>query len=310
MNGLYRPILPARTEAPATQAGAPVNGAPRSPHPRQAVRNDGRTAFEALPDTDWTGYATVYDLIAAHNPAYQDLVRRFRDIAGTWSPVPGSRLVDIGAGSGNFSLALAELYPDCTVIHLDGNAEMNAIAAGKAAARRLTNIEIRTADIDAFHLEPGSVAGVTAVHALYAFPDPRGVVRRLSEWLTPGGHVLACDPGRVLDTGEWARYIFGATVRRHGLVRAVRLYVRALAGLRQNRHIAQRQSAGSYWLHTLDEFRGVFGDAGLEVTTAIVTYRGCSDLVVARKPLPAAATHDAWLGELEPWARAVAPTPI
>lgn len=268
------------------------------------------TLYDALPDTDWTRYATVYDLIAAHNPAYHELMRRFHDLAATWTLAPGAKIVDLGAGSGNFSLALAALFPDCTVMHVDGNPEMNAIAAEKAAARGLGNVEIRTSDIDAFHLEPGSVAAVTAIHALYAFPDPRGVVRRLADWLEPGGHVLACDPGRVLDTGEWARYIFGATARRHGLLRAMRLYARAMAGLRQNRHIARRQAAGSYWLHSLAEFRAEFRAAGLEVTTAFVTYRGCSDLVVARKPLAAVAAGDPFHEAAERWASAVAPVPI
>lgn len=251
--------------------------------------------MKPAPGTDWQAYARVYDLIAEHNPAYDDLVRRFGQTIRQWSPPPGSTLVDLGAGTGNFSLALAEAFPACRVLHIDGNPGMNAFAEAKAAARGLANVVVQTADIESVHFEPGSLAAVTAVHALYAFPDPDAVVRRMATWLEPGGHVFACDPGRVLDTGEWTRYILGATIRRHGLWRALRLYAQAAAGARQNRSISRQQAAGAYWTHTLADFRRAFEQAGLVVSTAYPAYRGCSDVVVANRPAypPAPTTASA-----------------
>jgi len=242
----------------------------------------------ARTQTDWQAYATVYDLIAEHNPAYQELLVRFRREIRDWPLSQGDLVVDLGAGTGNFSLALAEAFPRCRVVHIDGNEGMNAIAAAKAAARGLANVDIRTQDVAAARFAPGSVAAVTAIHALYAFPSPEAVVGRMVDWLAPDGRLFACDPGRVIDTREWTRYIFKETIRRRGLWPAVRLYVRAAAGARQNRRIARQQAGGDYWLHGLDDFRRTFEDAGLDVQRAFVTYRGCSDVVVGRKPVPVA----------------------
>ena len=52
----------------------------------------------------WSAYAAAYDLMAEHNPAYQSLVSDFQDVIQGWSMEPDSIILDVGAGTGNFSI--------------------------------------------------------------------------------------------------------------------------------------------------------------------------------------------------------------
>jgi len=250
---------------------------------------------DARSDVDWRSYAAVYDVMAAHNPAYQDIVDRYRRFLAPLRLRSGDTLLEVGAGTGNFSLEAARAWPQCHVVHVDASDAMNAHARRKRAAQGLGNVEIRTADVDAFDVPDGSVALVTIVHALYAFPDPPAVLARCHRWLKPGGAIFACDPGAPPDVGDWARYIFRSTSRSQGILPAVRLFWRARGALRENRRIGQSFDAGTFWRHDAATFRAAFEAAGFEVAETDTVYRGASDLVVAQKPLgapPAFRTGD------------------
>lgn len=243
--------------------------------------------------TDWQAYAQVYDRMAASNPAYQDLLARFREAIGRWPLPPGAVLADLGAGTGNFSLALARRFPACRVIHLDANAAMNEVAGRKAQQAGCRNLALLTHDIagaldgpDA-PFAPGSLAAITTVHALYAFPEPKAVLAAAWRWLRPGGHLLACDAGRMSPVWGWAAYLLAHEARRHGPAAAWRLYREARSVAALNRPLRQAQREGRLWRHTPEEFRAAVAGAGFEVLQAQVVYRGDSDFIVARKPQPA-----------------------
>jgi trans-aconitate methyltransferase len=63
--------------------------------------------------------------MAENNPAYQALVREVAEVVDAWSIPAGLPIVDIGAGTGNFSILLATRFPGSTVIHVDASADMN-----------------------------------------------------------------------------------------------------------------------------------------------------------------------------------------
>jgi ubiquinone/menaquinone biosynthesis C-methylase UbiE len=242
-----------------------------------------------MPNTtavDWHSYAEVYDLMADNNPAYQDLVAQFKHAIAEWCVEPRSTLADLGAGTGNFSIELAQAFPACHITHLDANAEMNRVAERKAKARRVQNLCFTTTDIATAPFRPNSLAAITTVHALYAFPHPRAVIAKMFEWLEPGGYLLACDAGRMVKVSKWAVYLLSEFCQRHGLWRTAQFYYRARVVTRQNRLIAKAQRDGRYWSHTHAEFRAAIESAGFEILTAREVYRGNSDLVVAYKPEP------------------------
>lgn len=237
------------------------------------------------PNVDWQSFASVYDVMADLNPAYRDLNAEYRQFLKGLRLRPGDRLVEVGAGTGNYSLAAAEVWPNCHVLHVDASSEMNARARQKRAERGLGNVEIRTANADAFDEQEGSVALVTAVHALYAFADAPALIARMYRWLRPGGAIWAVDPCGPLDVGEWQRYIFRRSCSERGVLRTVGLFWRARNAARQNRRIGQALDSGAYWGKDPAVFRAAFEDAGFEVSTMRTTYRGLSHLLVAQKPV-------------------------
>ncbi len=235
-------------------------------------------------NVNWHSYAEVYDLMADNNPAYQDLIAQFQQAIAAWRIEPHSQLADLGAGTGNFSIKLAQSFPTCQVIHLDANAEMNRLAERKTCGRHASNLRFVTADIGAAPFQPESLSAITTVHALYAFPQPPAVIANMFKWLQPGGYLFACDAGRMGRVPEWAMYLFRELYRRQGLRRTVEFFYRARVVTQQNRLIAKAQREGLYWTHTHAEFRAAIEAAGFEVLAAREVYRGNSDLVIARKP--------------------------
>lgn len=249
---------------------------------RLSTRSPHRT------DVNWQSFASVYDVMAELNPAYRELNDSYRTFLAGLRLRAGDRLVEVGAGTGNYSLTAAEAWPQCHVLHIDASEEMNQRTREKRAERGLGNIEIRTADADTFDLPDESAALVTAVHALYTFADAPAVIARMFRWLRPGGAVWACDPCSPLNVGEWQRYIFKHSCRERGVLRTARLFWRARDAARQNRRIGKALVSGDYWGKDARTFRAAFEDAGFEVSELRSAYRGLSHLIVAQKPMTVA----------------------
>lgn len=244
---------------------------------------------------DWNSYAAVYDLMAQWNPAYQDLLDDLRRVIGATHLRAGDVIVDLGAGTGNFSLTAAAVWPSCRVVHVDLSEEMNARARDKRDDRQLNRVEIRTADVDTIALPDDSVSWITLVHALYALRDPEAVIARCYRWLRPGGRVFAIDPGAPFDVGEWTRYIMRSAAASQGPLRTLAMLWRARAAVRENRKISDAFAQRAYWRHDVATFRQPFVHAGFQVLESGTTYRGVSDRVIAQKPisdLPLPAAQD------------------
>jgi 16S rRNA G1207 methylase RsmC len=104
------------------------------------------------------------------------------------SPVipDGSLICDIGCGSGPIALALASMYPNCTVIAVDVNERARKLCAENARANKLSNVRVVAPEEvdseDRYALiwsNPPIRIGKTALHDL------------LDEWmqrLSPEGH--------------------------------------------------------------------------------------------------------------------------
>ena len=104
------------------------------------------------------------------------------------SPVlpDGSLLCDIGCGSGPIALALASMYPNCTVVAVDVNERARKLCAENARVNKLKNVRVVAPEEvnseDRYALiwsNPPIRIGKTALHDL------------LNEWmqrLTPEGH--------------------------------------------------------------------------------------------------------------------------
>lgn len=233
---------------------------------------------------DWSSYAEVYDMIFEYNPAYQELVAKFQDVISEWEITPQASILDIGAGTGNFSLAAANRFSNNTVYHLDSDMQMNKFAKCKADTRKLTNIEFIHTPIESLDWSKFSnLQAVSCVHALYIMQNPQNVINAIYQALQPGGYVFLCNPGRILNITDWSKYFIKHLFQKHGFVATLQIVFRGRQIFKQNKIVRQLQLDGTYWTHSHEEFCDVVKNVGFKIIKAEKVFRDYSDLIVAIK---------------------------
>jgi len=232
---------------------------------------------------NWSDYARHYDLMAENNPAYQELIAHYQDFLGLCVGGNIRRVLDVGAGTGNFSLLAAKCLSLAEVIHLEPDAGMNARAHEKTQTNQLNNLLMDNRAIESADFPAGHFDLVVSVHALYAMPNPQWQLQKFAAWLRPGGLAFLCDFGRMMDVADWRSYLFQHLQRKHGIMQAFRLFWRGREVAQQNRNVAALQKCGRYWLHTPEEFQAAVEAAGFQIIRQELIYRGYSDLIIAKK---------------------------
>ena len=109
------------------------------------------------------------------------------------SPEPTDACVDLGAGTGFVTTALAPLVS--SVLAVDISTAMAESLAERAASDRLRNISTQVSDLREFQLPPASVDLVVSSYALHHLSDAdkRVLVARAARWLRPGGRLVVAD---------------------------------------------------------------------------------------------------------------------
>ena len=230
---------------------------------------------------NWNDYAQTYDLMATHNPAYQDLLRRFSGVASTWQMNKEASILEVGAGTGNFALCAASIHGNARVIHSEPSSAMQLHARHKADSQGLENLHFVLGSAEELELADQSISAAILVHMLYTLSDPKEFLGKLHQWLVPGAPVFACDFGRRMDVSDWRRYLVGEMRHTIGWRRTLLTLWRGRGIARANHHIATEQLRGRYWMHTTEEFAAAFRETGFKVVQQEVAYRGYSDIVVA-----------------------------
>src|SRR6516162_10698726 len=85
------------------------------------------------------------------------------------APAPADTCVDLGAGTGFVTTALAPLVSSVTAV--DISAAMTASLAGRAARDGLRNVSTSVCDLRKFDLPPASADLVVSSYALHHLPD-------------------------------------------------------------------------------------------------------------------------------------------
>ena len=99
---------------------------------------------------------------------------------------PPARLLDAGAGRGRFVAAAAAAGYKARGIEPSPGAA--------AAATELYRAVVETARIESAGVEPASLDAVVLWHVLEHVEDPAAALRRVGEWLRPGGGLLVGVP--------------------------------------------------------------------------------------------------------------------
>jgi 2-polyprenyl-3-methyl-5-hydroxy-6-metoxy-1,4-benzoquinol methylase len=132
--------------------------------------------------------STVYD-----QETHRFLLINQRAVEHTKKYLHASHTVlEIGCGTGNFSVELAE---GVSMYHaIDISSGMLEIARSKAEARNIKNIAFRQSTCFDAALKKGSFNIILAYNVLQYFKDFRNTVERINELLTPGGIFISITP--------------------------------------------------------------------------------------------------------------------
>jgi SAM-dependent methyltransferase len=131
--------------------------------------------------------AELYDRV---RPGYPPAL--FDDLARLAGVGPGCRVLEIGPGTGQLTMPLAER--GCTVVAVELGAELAAVA--RRNVRHLPAVEVFTADFETWPL-PGEpfdlVIAATAMHWI----DPEVATAKTAAALRPGGKVATVETHHI-----------------------------------------------------------------------------------------------------------------
>jgi ubiquinone/menaquinone biosynthesis C-methylase UbiE len=104
--------------------------------------------------------------------------------------MPGQAVLDIAAGAGEPSLAIAEIVgSEGRVTCTDAVAEMVAAAEAEARNRGLSNVQFRQCTADALPFPDNSFDAVVSRLGAMFFPDPPAALREMLRVTKPGGSI-------------------------------------------------------------------------------------------------------------------------
>jgi ubiquinone/menaquinone biosynthesis C-methylase UbiE len=126
---------------------------------------------------------------------------------------PGDRIVDLGCGTGQVSLRLAER--GARVLAVDGNQVALRRLEAIAGERSLTGLEILARPIDGLTLPAASADLIVTSYALHRLrdADKQRLIAAAYHWLRPGGTLIVADMMFGRGTSSQDRAIIKSKVR-------------------------------------------------------------------------------------------------
>ena len=122
--------------------------------------------------------------------AFEQLLEDMLKIA---APRPADACVDLGAGTGFVTMALAPLTSSVLAVDISG--AMASALADRARQDGLGNVSTQVGDLTTFDLRSSSTDLVVSSYALHHLvdADKRALVARSAQWLRPGGRLVIGD---------------------------------------------------------------------------------------------------------------------
>ena len=108
-----------------------------------------------------------------------------------FSTEDGCKVLDIGCGSGTFTMCMAERYPKSHFVGFDVGNDFLQRANDKRGRKGLSNIRFTRSTLEAFIEDKDEQFDViTAYHVLHNMSDPEKAIRDLYLLLKPSGKLI------------------------------------------------------------------------------------------------------------------------
>ena len=257
-----------------------LSGFSRGRISRTAVESDfAREASEI----DWNAYAPQFDQLANLTPAYRENMLSLLELVRSSRLDDASHVLDLGAGTGNYILALSDILPNARYFHVDYNPVMNVIAKNKYAANGVRKVTIIQDYIQRVHFLDESMDLIVCVNSLYSSSPQVPTLNRIFRWLKPGGIFFIIDFGRKQNIIDWGLHFLKIALRGRNIGDYFRFLLHGQQITRQAMAGRRAQIDGSYWLHSTEEFGSLLEKTGFSVEELKVCYRDYADLAVCKK---------------------------
>jgi ubiquinone/menaquinone biosynthesis C-methylase UbiE len=162
---------------------------------------------------------TASDYFASMIEEYDSLIRRAVPayetmLAATLEYLPQSprRGLELGCGTGNFTLALAARFPDCRWTTVDASDEMVDLTGARVAeAGAAGRVECTLGRFEEMDFDSGSFDVITSCISLHHVVDKAALFASLHRMLRPGGSLCFADQltgaaPRIADR-HWERWL-------------------------------------------------------------------------------------------------------
>jgi cyclopropane-fatty-acyl-phospholipid synthase len=157
--------------------------------------------------------------------AEADALRQTAQRAGL---ADGQRILELGCGWGSLSLWMAQEFPRARIVAVSNSQSQRAAIETQAASRGLRNLQVVTADMNAFEPQQ-TFARIVSVEMFEHMMNWRALLTRARSWLEPDGrlflHVFTHRAGAYLfdhaNREDWiAQHFFtGGVMPSHRLIR-------------------------------------------------------------------------------------------
>ena len=149
----------------------------------------------------------IYDRLAALYDGVDwftgGMTHRLRQPALRYLPAEGSRVLEIGFGSGRLHVELAKRY---TMAGLDRAPGMVQLTEQRLATRGLTS-DLQVGDVTSLPWAEATFDAVLSTFAFSAFPDSDAALAEMVRVLKPGGVVIIVDAGEAQDGNAMAHFL-------------------------------------------------------------------------------------------------------
>ncbi len=237
--------------------------------------NDFRESFTI---SCYDSHAQSYDLYQfAVVPGYRDMLDLVASACKRRLPEK-ARILDLGCGTGNASLAILQQLPSARIFLLDGSPEMVEIAARKLEqAHPGAILGSRVADLcwDGWQqgIEAESFNAIVSTLVLEHLPFPayRAAIAGCQRLLLPGGWLLAAEgySDEGSDAQEWFYSLMEE--RRRMVEPQVSDYIARLREVKETHYYCSREQKAAWWQ-----------EAGFEAVCVLWQYL-CIALMAGRK---------------------------